>query len=78
MGKKVVINGGGVAGLSADNRSLRFFQDSARRMATYLDPRKIMHLLDVATGTGNAAITLARHLPMARIMGVDFSLQGDA
>lgn len=56
-----------------DNQSLRFFQDSARKMATYFSPQESIHLLDVATGTGNAAITLARHLPRARITGVDFS-----
>lgn len=56
-----------------DNQSLRFFQDSARQMATYFSPRESIQLLDVATGTGNAAITLASYLPHARITGVDFS-----
>lgn len=56
-----------------DSQSLRFFQDSARRMAAYFSPRESIHLLDVATGTGNAAITLARYLPSAKITGVDFS-----
>jgi len=56
-----------------DNRSLRFFQDSARGMAAYFSSRESIHLLDVATGTGNAAITLASNLPQAKITGVDFS-----
>lgn len=57
-----------------DNPSLRFFQDSARRMADYFDPGQSLQILDVATGTGNAALTLARHLPLARVTGVDFSV----
>lgn len=56
-----------------DNQSLRFFQDSARKMAAYFNPPENIHLLDVATGTGNAAITLAGYLPQAKITGVDFS-----
>ncbi|OGW34110.1 MAG: hypothetical protein A2X58_11315 [Nitrospirae bacterium GWC2_56_14] len=56
-----------------DNRSLRFFHDSAALMAELFSPRETIHLLDVATGTGNVALTLARHMPRAKITGVDFS-----
>lgn len=56
-----------------DHPSLYFFRESARRMADYFDPQERIELLDVATGTGNAALTLARFLPLARITGVDFS-----
>jgi ubiquinone/menaquinone biosynthesis C-methylase UbiE len=56
-----------------DNRALRFFQDSADKMAGYFNPGEKIHLLDVATGTGNAALTIAAHLPLAKITGVDFS-----
>jgi len=56
-----------------DNESLRFFRDNARAMASYFDPRESIRLLDVATGTGNAAIALAGHLPLAQVTGVDFS-----
>jgi len=56
-----------------DNQSLRFFQESARKMSAYFSSEESIHLLDVATGTGNAAITLAGYLPRARITAVDFS-----
>ena len=56
-----------------DNRSLRFFQESARGVAAYFSARENIHLLDVATGTGNAAITLATYLPLSKVTGVDFS-----
>jgi ubiquinone/menaquinone biosynthesis C-methylase UbiE len=56
-----------------DNRALRFFRDSADKMAEYFTPGEKIHLLDVATGTGNAALTIAGHLPLAKITGVDFS-----
>lgn len=56
-----------------DNRSLRFFHDSAAIMTELFSPRETIHLLDVATGTGNVALALARHMPRAKITGVDFS-----
>ncbi|GAM08491.1 demethylmenaquinone methyltransferase [Geobacter sp. OR-1] len=56
-----------------DNDSLRFFRDNARAMAAYFDPQESIRLLDVATGTGNAALALAGHLPLAQVTGVDFS-----
>jgi ubiquinone/menaquinone biosynthesis C-methylase UbiE len=35
-----------------DNRSLRFFSESAKHMARYMDDPDIRRVLDVATGTG--------------------------
>jgi ubiquinone/menaquinone biosynthesis C-methylase UbiE len=56
-----------------DNRALRFFQDSARHMASLLALRGDEHVLDVACGTGNAALAISRSLPNGRVTAVDFS-----
>ncbi|MGE5300360.1 MAG: class I SAM-dependent methyltransferase [Acidobacteriota bacterium] len=56
-----------------DNRALRFFSESAKCMARYLDTPDIRRVLDVATGTGNLALEIARTFPGMRVTGVDFS-----
>lgn len=56
-----------------DNPSLRFFAESARRMAADLGLRGDEYVLDVATGTGNAALEIARLLPRGKVLGLDFS-----
>ena len=56
-----------------DNRALRFFSESAKCMAAYLDAPDIRRVLDVATGTGNLALEIARNFPGARVTGIDFS-----
>ena len=56
-----------------DHPSLRFFPASARHLAEFLNLRGDEHVLDVATGTGHAALELAARLPRGRVTGVDFS-----
>lgn len=56
-----------------DTPALRFFAENPRHLAEYLALRGDEHLLDVATGTGNAALTLAGLLPGGRVTGVDFA-----
>ena len=56
-----------------DNGSLRFFTNSAAHMAALLNLKGNEHILDVACGTGNAAIAIAPLLPKGRIVAVDFS-----
>lgn len=56
-----------------DSRALRFFPDSARHLAGLLGLRGDEHVLDVATGSGNAAFAIAGLLPEGRVTGVDFS-----
>ncbi len=56
-----------------DNRSLRFFSESARHMARYLDSPDIGRVVDVATGTGNLALEIARSYPDKQVTGIDFS-----
>jgi ubiquinone/menaquinone biosynthesis C-methylase UbiE len=56
-----------------DTPALRFFADNPRHLAACLDLRGDEHLLDVATGTGNAALALAAMLPGGRVTGVDFA-----
>jgi ubiquinone/menaquinone biosynthesis C-methylase UbiE len=56
-----------------DNRALRFFRESAKRMARYLDVPDIRRVLDVATGTGNLALEIARTFRDTQVTGIDFS-----
>ena len=56
-----------------DDPALRFFPASARQLADLLDLRGDERVLDVATGTGHAALEIAGRLPRGRATGVDFS-----
>lgn len=56
-----------------DHPALRFFPESARCLADVLALGGDEHVLDVATGTGSAALTLSRRLPRGRVTGIDFS-----
>lgn len=56
-----------------DNQALRFFSESAKCMAEYMDASDIRRVLDVATGTGNLALEIARTFPDAQVTGIDFS-----
>jgi len=56
-----------------DNPALRFFVETARYMAGLLDLPEGGRALDVATGTGNVALEIARRFPAASVTGVDFS-----
>jgi ubiquinone/menaquinone biosynthesis C-methylase UbiE len=56
-----------------DNSALRFFSESAKCMAGYLDAPDIRRVLDVATGTGNLALEISRIFPGVQVTGIDFS-----
>lgn len=56
-----------------DGKALRFFPDSAKHLATCLNLHGDEHVLDVATGTGHAALSLATRVPEGRVTGIDFS-----
>jgi len=45
------------------------------RLAREIDPRGRRLVLDLATGTGELALTVARRAPEARIVGVDLSME---
>ena len=54
-------------------RALRFFPVSAYHLASLLKLKGDEHVLDVACGTGHAAIEIARRLPRGRVTATDFS-----
>ena len=56
-----------------DTPALRFFSESAKCMAGYLDSSDITRVLDVATGTGNLALQIAGTYPRMHVTGIDFS-----
>ena len=56
-----------------DGKALMFFPESARLLAAALSLRGDEQVLDVATGTGHAALALAGCLPKGGVTGVDFS-----
>lgn len=57
-----------------DHPSLRFFPASSRHLVDLLNLRGDEHVLDVATGTGHAALDLAARLQRGHVTGVDFSV----
>jgi ubiquinone/menaquinone biosynthesis C-methylase UbiE len=56
-----------------DCKALRFFSESAKHLASLLPLHGNEHVIDIATGTGNAALTIASRLPKGFVTGVDFS-----
>lgn len=56
-----------------DHSAMRFFPDSAEQISSYLNLKGDEHVLDVATGTGEAALTIARNLLDGHVTGIDFS-----
>lgn len=56
-----------------DNHSLRFFIESAKHLASIVPIKSSEHILDIATGTGNVAIEIAKRFPDTVITGIDFS-----
>lgn len=56
-----------------DSKELRFFRESAQYLSSILCLRGNECVIDIATGTGNAALAVAAHLPQGNVTGVDFS-----
>jgi ubiquinone/menaquinone biosynthesis C-methylase UbiE len=56
-----------------DNKALRFFPASAAHLASILDLSGDERIVDIASGTGNAALALSPRLPHGSVKGIDFS-----
>lgn len=56
-----------------DNKALRFFLETAKHLTAYLELCGNEQVVDVATGTGNAALAIASALPTGRVTALDFS-----
>ena len=56
-----------------DGDALRFFARGAQHLATLLNLQGDEQVLDIATGTGSAALEVARRLPDGCVLGVDFA-----
>ncbi len=58
------------------NRLLSFGQDQGwrRRVLQFLPPRRAMHVLDMATGTGDLAMSMVQYSPaIGEVVGLDLS-----
>lgn len=56
-----------------DNEALWFFPESAKLLPDFFRLKGNEHILDVATGTGTAAFSLARALPLGKVTAIDYS-----
>ena len=56
-----------------DNSASRFFSQSAEHFAACLELKGHESVLDVATGTGYAALAVAKHITQGQVTGIDFS-----
>jgi len=53
--------------------AMRFFSETANEVSLFLNLKGDEHVIDVATGTGYAALAIAKDLPDGQVTGIDFS-----
>jgi ubiquinone/menaquinone biosynthesis C-methylase UbiE len=56
-----------------DSPSRRFFETSAAHLASLVPLNGDERVVDIATGTGNVALEVAKRLPSGTVTGIDFS-----
>lgn len=71
--KEIIKNTFNTVAENYDIETLRFFSECAGQLAAFLNLRGDEHVLDVASGTGHAALSIARRLDRGMVTGVDFS-----
>ena len=71
--KKIVRKGFDEASIGYDKPAMKFFDNSAEHLVASLALKGHEHLLDVATGTGKAALAAAGRLKNGRVTGIDLS-----
>lgn len=71
--KKLILSAFDTVADSYDNPALRFFVDSATCLSDLLALSGTERLLDVASGTGAVALSVAASLPRGHVTGIDFS-----
>lgn len=71
--KDIVRKGFDEASSGYDSPAMRFFDHSAEHLVASLPLKGHEHLLDVATGTGKAALAAARRLNKGHVTGLDLS-----